>query len=238
MTWRDRAACDGADTELFFSEEGSLESRRAALSFCRVCPVRKECLEDALSYPAASDHGIAGGLTKYQRVEFRGTGGKALPVPDSFATRKVELTCIEPDCYNETEPGKLCPDHAAERRRAARRKAPRVRRACSVQDCAEPHKARGYCQQHYDRVVKGKQPRNDQTSCNVEGCKRPALAKHLCSAHYERARRGKPLNDPPLGPPRSKRKCREPDCGARPHRDDLCRIHYGRSQSGHYTAAT
>lgn len=43
-----------------------------AIGACRQCPVRVECLADALDTPADQDHGIRGGLTRNQRNKLRG----------------------------------------------------------------------------------------------------------------------------------------------------------------------
>jgi WhiB family redox-sensing transcriptional regulator len=65
--WRDRAACLGQDTALFFPDEEGDAS--AALAICAVCPVRSECLEWALA--SRQDDGVWGGLTGRDRVRLR-----------------------------------------------------------------------------------------------------------------------------------------------------------------------
>lgn len=35
------------------------------------------------------------------------------------------------------------------------------KRVCSLEDCNQPHRARGYCGLHYGRVIKGSQPREN-----------------------------------------------------------------------------
>jgi WhiB family redox-sensing transcriptional regulator len=64
-SWRDQAACAGYDTKLFYAESGSRDERAIALSVCQRCPVRNECLEEALTVPER--FGIWGGLTELQR---------------------------------------------------------------------------------------------------------------------------------------------------------------------------
>lgn len=71
--WRDRAACRGSDAELFFpaAEEGSpayLAQVAVAKAVCASCPVRAECLDEAL---ARIPDGIAGGLTPAERRHHR-----------------------------------------------------------------------------------------------------------------------------------------------------------------------
>jgi len=67
--WRSRAAChDVDDPEIFFpvAEAGPVHERQvaAAKAVCAGCPVRAECLDEAL---ARIPDGIAGGLTAAER---------------------------------------------------------------------------------------------------------------------------------------------------------------------------
>ena len=69
--WRVRAACRGPETGLFFppsnierrTDREARETR--AKSICRVCAVRRECLDHALQFGEA--HGIWGGLNEIER---------------------------------------------------------------------------------------------------------------------------------------------------------------------------
>ncbi len=70
-TWRDRAACKGPETALFFPptsterrDEREARERRAK-SICRICPVQRECLEYTLGI--GEMHGIWGGLNESER---------------------------------------------------------------------------------------------------------------------------------------------------------------------------
>lgn len=65
--WRDRGACRGQDSELFFP--GEHQEQVPAKQFCAVCPVRVECLEYALA--GNIQHGIWGGLSINSRREIR-----------------------------------------------------------------------------------------------------------------------------------------------------------------------
>ncbi|MDN5859342.1 MAG: WhiB family transcriptional regulator [Pseudonocardia sp.] len=67
--WRDRAACrGGVDPELFFPVEEDVaacaDQVAAAKAVCGRCPVRRPCLDDALT---RLPYGIAGGLTAAER---------------------------------------------------------------------------------------------------------------------------------------------------------------------------
>lgn len=63
--WQESAACGGTNAKVFFRAKPS-----AAKEICRGCPVRAECLYDAIGSKA--DNGIWGGLTYHER--------RALPV--------------------------------------------------------------------------------------------------------------------------------------------------------------
>lgn len=67
LEWKEQAACRDADTNLFFPDRGYIGWR--AIMICKLCPVREECLEYALSIPGTL--GIWGGLTEEERRKLR-----------------------------------------------------------------------------------------------------------------------------------------------------------------------
>lgn len=67
--WRTQAACREADPELFFP--GERDSAYPALAVCRTCPVAQPCLQFALTFEPARDHGVFGGTTPPQRRRLR-----------------------------------------------------------------------------------------------------------------------------------------------------------------------
>ncbi len=83
--WRTAAACRGTDPEVFFpvAEAGLAHERQvaAAKAVCAGCPVRQECLDEAL---VRIPDGIAGGLTADERRQLgrrparRVTGGELI----------------------------------------------------------------------------------------------------------------------------------------------------------------
>ncbi|MFN2556341.1 MAG: WhiB family transcriptional regulator [Nitriliruptorales bacterium] len=62
-TWEERAACRGADVDLFFSPNE--RDQQQALAYCAVCEVRQECLEAAIMN--GETFGIWGGLLESDR---------------------------------------------------------------------------------------------------------------------------------------------------------------------------
>jgi WhiB family redox-sensing transcriptional regulator len=67
-SWRESAACSGADTELFFPvglTGPAAADIRAAKAFCERCPVRVRCLAYALDTGQAA--GIWGGCDENER---------------------------------------------------------------------------------------------------------------------------------------------------------------------------
>jgi WhiB family transcriptional regulator, redox-sensing transcriptional regulator len=70
--WRAAGACVSADPDLFFpvSPNGQAARQAArALRICAICPVRRECLEFALSINEME--GIWGGTTPEERIRSR-----------------------------------------------------------------------------------------------------------------------------------------------------------------------
>jgi len=70
--WRARAACLGADPEIFFPVGEPADPfdvrNAAALALCAVCPVRATCLAEALD---RIPDGVVGGMTAGQRRAYR-----------------------------------------------------------------------------------------------------------------------------------------------------------------------
>lgn len=64
--WSDEALCKGHVDMMFPREHKDLSYISDARRLCRQCPVRKECLEYALSFPASDQHGVWAGLTPRQ----------------------------------------------------------------------------------------------------------------------------------------------------------------------------
>ena len=62
--WREAALCTQTDPEIFFPEVGANATR--ASQVCATCPVRVDCLTDALNTRDIA-FGVRGGLTPTQR---------------------------------------------------------------------------------------------------------------------------------------------------------------------------
>lgn len=70
--WRELAACDGEDVEVFFPvgvAGPAVWQVSQAKAICAGCPVREECLSFALR--TGQDHGIWAGLTAEERRALR-----------------------------------------------------------------------------------------------------------------------------------------------------------------------
>ncbi|HEX2027306.1 MAG TPA: WhiB family transcriptional regulator [Nitriliruptorales bacterium] len=61
--WEERAACSGANVEMFFSVEE--QDQQEALEYCARCEVRQECLEYAIRHREM--YGIWGGMMESDR---------------------------------------------------------------------------------------------------------------------------------------------------------------------------
>ena len=69
--WVASAACRGADTAVFFTEQG--EATAPAKAICATCPVADECLDYALRN--GERHGVWGGKSGRERRRMRGEQG-------------------------------------------------------------------------------------------------------------------------------------------------------------------
>jgi WhiB family redox-sensing transcriptional regulator len=66
-SWRVHAACRGVDPDLFFPARGEMTAPAKAV--CSSCPVRSECLTDALEQ--REKFGIWGGRSERERRQIR-----------------------------------------------------------------------------------------------------------------------------------------------------------------------
>jgi WhiB family transcriptional regulator, redox-sensing transcriptional regulator len=71
VDWRRRADCRGCDPDVFHPDPRDYAATKAAKAVCRECPVRRSCLEEALSEPQTFNLGVRGGLTFHQRARLR-----------------------------------------------------------------------------------------------------------------------------------------------------------------------
>jgi len=69
---------------MFPKEHKDLSYITEARRLCRLCPVRKECLEYALGFPASDQHGVWAGLTPRQ-LAVRQVDGGVRPVRFTLA---------------------------------------------------------------------------------------------------------------------------------------------------------
>ncbi len=63
--WRAWAECAGLDTEIFYPEPLTPDTKADAKAVCARCPVRLDCLAEAIA--ANEPFGIRGGLTPRER---------------------------------------------------------------------------------------------------------------------------------------------------------------------------
>lgn len=63
--WRRRAACRDEDINLFFADRGDSATVRKAKAICARCPVRRQCLDSAITNNEMS--GIWGGFSRKDR---------------------------------------------------------------------------------------------------------------------------------------------------------------------------
>ena len=64
--WQDRAACKGRNLDMFPRWHKDISYISIARKICSACPVKPECLDNALTYPITDMHGVWAGLTPRQ----------------------------------------------------------------------------------------------------------------------------------------------------------------------------
>ena len=69
--WLSDAGCRYVGFDFFFAESGNYDLTREAVSICRGCSVRAECLDYAMSMEdgRSGRFGVWGGLTSRQRAQ-------------------------------------------------------------------------------------------------------------------------------------------------------------------------
>ena len=103
-----KPACAGHDPEMWFpnptarvKEGREIEAARTltALQLCATCPVKKTCLDDAMSNVFSIGEGIYGGSFPYERLELGATKAKYTRYTDwqrrlrAYAVEKAGLEC-------------------------------------------------------------------------------------------------------------------------------------------------
>jgi WhiB family transcriptional regulator, redox-sensing transcriptional regulator len=77
LDWTEDAECRFVNAEVFFPPPENHLLVKAAKKVCRHCPVRRQCLDEALSVAPTADHGIWGGTTPGERRGLRSRGRAA-----------------------------------------------------------------------------------------------------------------------------------------------------------------
>lgn len=67
LPWAGEAKCAGEPSIEFFPETPNRPKR--ALALCGICPVQKQCLYHALTFP--EEYGVWGGMTERERERLR-----------------------------------------------------------------------------------------------------------------------------------------------------------------------
>jgi hypothetical protein len=108
----------------------------------------------------------------------------------------------------------------------------RTHETCTVPGCSRPHKARGLCQAHHQRHMRGvpvaveisSRQRVVAEHCSEVDCMEPVKAKGLCKMHYARLlRHGHTKYPDRKRPPKP---CTAPGCENHLYAKGLCHQHY------------
>lgn len=106
------------------------------------------------------------------------------------------IACSVDECERERS-GRMevCSMHYKRMKRNGLYEKVKVRKFCTVENCASPAYGHGHCRMHYRRFKNHGStdlPKRDLLSdslCTIEGCDKPHFSGALCSAHYTRKRR-------------------------------------------------
>lgn len=112
-------------------------------------------------------------------------------------------------------------------------------RCCSVDGCTKPHKARGFCSEHYQRFKTGRdvtvaikrRDRNPPAHCTAPECVQPVKSRGLCKMHYARLLRHGTIEQVSHEKP-----CSVEGCEAVAVAKGLCQKHYYRQLRSGTTA--
>jgi WhiB family redox-sensing transcriptional regulator len=93
-TWRERAACRGADPNIFFPARG-VQGIEDARAYCARCSVTTECLAVAMSDATAGRVGVWGGTSERERRLIRrgatGSDGETTRRPGPPSGREARI---------------------------------------------------------------------------------------------------------------------------------------------------
>lgn len=67
--WADKASCKNHDPLIFYPDPMTKASTKEAISICKSCPVRAECLQYSVTH--YESYGIWGGLSYRSRMKFK-----------------------------------------------------------------------------------------------------------------------------------------------------------------------
>jgi hypothetical protein len=106
---------------------------------------------------------------------------------------------------------------------------------CSIKDCDQPARSRGWCQKHYGRwrthgdPLKKNKPGRLRTNgdCTAPNCDRRATRSGLCPAHARRKSLGQPM-EPPLRRYDPHQGCAVDGCDRAHDADGFCSMHWQR----------
>lgn len=108
--WRDYAACAGMDPEMWFAmylARGRLAPKTLrALEICRSCPVKADCLADALALASAMNYavpGVWGGTIEAERMKMIKARPAVQPVSYDGPTRQCHKCRVHKPLHSFTD---------------------------------------------------------------------------------------------------------------------------------------
>ena len=84
----------------------------------------------------------------------------------------------------ETETAAKAKKHKGSKIKKWKRVAKGAGKACKVEGCKRPYRAKGYCFFHYEHWRSGELPKARYTPCTAEKCTKKPFKDRLCQTHY------------------------------------------------------
>jgi hypothetical protein len=95
--------------------------------------------------------------------------------------------------------------------------------SCSIENCENKYKAKGFCQKHYRKNKKYGNPlaKKEKQSCSIENCENKYAGKGFCQKHYDNNKKyGNPLAK------KEKQFCSIENCENKYYGKGFCQKHY------------
>jgi hypothetical protein len=74
-------------------------------------------------------------------------------------------------------------------------------KACSLEGCKRPYRAKGFCFFHFKKWRQGELPHSRYKTCSKAECRKPMSRRGLCETHFNEAFKKEGAAPPPAATP-------------------------------------